>query len=106
MAPTAVKATSDRIAIDWNDGHAATYTARDLRLACRCAHCIDEWTNENKIHADQIPTTIKPKAITPVGNYALSFHWSDGHDSGIYTYDYLRQICGCDACRKPREFDV
>jgi hypothetical protein len=33
-----------------------------------------------------------------VGNYALSFAWSDGHQTGIYTFGHLRDLCPCPQC--------
>jgi DUF971 family protein len=90
--PKSIKATEGTIAIEWSDGHASQYTGRQLRLACRCAACIDEWTHEKLIQADQIPATVKAEKIEVVGNYALHFIWSDGHSTGIYSYDYLRGL--------------
>jgi DUF971 family protein len=37
--------------------------------------------------------------LFPVGNYAVRFIWDDGHDSGMYSWDRLRQMCPCDECR-------
>jgi DUF971 family protein len=51
------------------------------------------------IRPDQIPEAVYPVQIQYVGRYALQFTWSDGHDTGIYAFDYLRQLCPCDACR-------
>lgn len=104
--PTNIKATGTIISIDWNDHHASRYSARDVRLACRCAACIDEWSHENLIRPETVPFDVKVKSANVVGNYALHFVWSDGHSTGIYTYDHLREICGCDVCKKPRSFDV
>jgi len=41
----------------------------------------------------------RPDSVTPVGRYALSFHWNDGHQTGIYSWDYLRRHCGCAECK-------
>ena len=41
----------------------------------------------------------RPDAVSPVGRYAISFRWNDGHQSGIYSWDYLRRSCQCGACR-------
>jgi DUF971 family protein len=41
----------------------------------------------------------QPESVTPVGNYALSFVWNDGHKTGIYSWDYLRRHCQCDECK-------
>src|SRR5690349_16112959 len=99
LTPKEIKSQQGHLTILWNDDHASTYEARDLRLACRCAACVDEWTHENLIKADKIPGSIKPTKIEVVGNYALHFTWSDGHSTGIYTYEYLRGLCHCQACR-------
>jgi len=37
--------------------------------------------------------------ISAVGNYAIQFQWKDGHNTGIYTFDYLRALCPCSACK-------
>jgi DUF971 family protein len=98
--PKSVKASEGRVAIEWSDSHASHYTGRNLRLACRCAACIDEWTHEVRIVPDQIPAVVKPQQIEVVGQYAVHFTWSDGHNTGIYSYDYLRSLCECDACKR------
>ena len=40
---------------------------------------------------------VKPLEVTPVGKYALKFKWSDGHESGIYSWEYLRRVCQCES---------
>jgi len=106
MVAKQIKTKDGVMTILWNDGHLSEYNCRDVRMACRCAGCIEEWTQRNLVSAQQIPPFIKPLKIDPVGNYALSFQWSDGHSTGLYTYDYLREICACATCRAPREFAV
>ncbi len=46
------------------------------------------------------PGQYELRSVQPVGNYALQMKWGDGHQTGIYTYDYLRQICECSECSK------
>jgi DUF971 family protein len=106
LTPRSIKSSEQDVMILWSDNHESHYEPRELRLACRCAACVDEWTHESRIRADQIPAQIKAKAIEVVGQYALQFQWTDGHGTGIYAYDFLRAMCGCAICRKPREFDV
>jgi len=60
---------------------------------------VDEFTGERLVAPGSIPTDLTRVKVEPVGNYALKFTWSDEHDTGIYTYDYLRAICSCDQCR-------
>jgi len=100
--PKEIKASEGNVSIVWNDGHASTYSGRNLRLACRCAACVDEWSHTSLIQPDHVPATVKPDKIGVVGNYALHFNWSDGHNTGIYSYDSLRDLCECDACKAIR----
>ena len=87
------QAGPDKLRIVWNDGHESVYPVRVLRLACRCALCVEEFTGRPLLKAEGVPADVKPIRLQPVGRYALQFEWSDGHDSGIYTYEYLRQLC-------------
>jgi ATP-binding protein involved in chromosome partitioning len=100
FTPKSIKAANGQLTILWNDGHTSEYTGRGLRLACRCAACIDENSQESLIRPEQIPPVVNAEKIEVVGNYALHFRWSDRHDTGIHTYDYLRQLCGCAECQK------
>jgi DUF971 family protein len=104
--PEDIKAIGEEVAIKWNDQHQSRYGARDLRLACRCAACVDEWTHQSLVKPDLVPLHVKPKNIEVMGNYALHFEWSDGHNTGIYTYDFLREVCACDECKSKRSFAV
>jgi DUF971 family protein len=105
-SPTEIKTSGGKITIAWSDGHQSVYESRDLRLACRCAACVDEWTHESLVQAERVPPDVKPLAIEVVGHYAVHIDWSDGHNTGIYTYDYLREVCACDDCKRTRSFAV
>jgi len=59
---------------------------------------VDEFTGVRRLEAGSIPSTLERVGVKPVGNYALSFAWSDRHSTGIYTFDYLRSICPCPQC--------
>jgi DUF971 family protein len=98
--PREIKAKDANITIHWSDGHVAEYESKALRLACRCAACVDEWTHEIVVRPEQIPNDIKPTHIAVVGSYALHFTWSDSHNTGIYSYDYLRDQCQCASCKQ------
>ena len=63
-----------------------------------CASCVEEFTGIRKILHGSIPACLERISVAPVGNYALRFGWSDGHDTGIYTFDYLRKLCPCPQC--------
>ena len=83
------------LAIDWVDGHRSVYPVRHLRLLCTCAGCVDERTGERVVEEGAIPKDVKPVTVNPTGRYGYNIVWSDGHSAGIYTFDYLREICPC-----------
>jgi DUF971 family protein len=93
------------LGIEWSDGHKGVYPVRYLRQHCPCAACTDEWTGERKIKPEDIPMMIAVREIEPVGRYALRFSFSDGHDTGLFSYTFLRMHCQCDHCVpvKPEE---
>jgi ATP-binding protein involved in chromosome partitioning len=83
----------NRIRIVWKDGHESLYPARYLRLNCSCAQCVDEVSGKRRVTDDSVPNEIDSLSSNPVGRYALHFQWSDGHDTGIYTFEHLRALC-------------
>lgn len=99
--PTQLKQLApDTLGITWSDGHESRYPVRRLRLECRCANCVDEWTREKLIREENVPHDIRPRRIDSVGRYALSIVWSDGHSTGIYPFEQLRILCECNECKK------
>jgi len=73
------------------------YSAKNLRDACPCATCREKRTvpaNRNPLQvletSDLVVLTIRE--MQPVGQYAYKIFFSDGHDSGIYTLEYLREL--------------
>ena len=84
--------------IEWSDDHKGVYPIRYLRLHCPCAACTDEWTGQLKLKDEDVPLLIMLKDIESVGHYALKFTWSDGHDTGLYTFGNLRKMCQCEIC--------
>jgi DUF971 family protein len=87
----------NRLRIDWSDGTVREYGVRELRDGCPCATC-----REKRAHPQ--PTALLPvlsaaetqplaiREMKPVGNYAYAIAFSDGHDTGIFTIDYLREL--------------
>lgn len=99
LMPTRVKRVNAfQTDITWNDGHFSSYPSWYLRENCPCAHCVEEFTGRRMILQGSIPSTLERAEVAPVGNYALSFTWSDGHSTGIYSFDFLRRICPCAQC--------
>ena len=86
------QAGPDALRIAWGDGATFTYPVRGLRLSCACAHCVDEWTGANLLDPLSVPDDIHPLAIHSVGRYAIAIEWSDGHDTGIYSFERLREL--------------
>jgi len=99
--------------IEWKDGHRSSYTFTFLRDACPCALCNDERAKDGRQPGDplkpvagQLPmfkALARPTEVTPVGKYAMRFVWNDGHEHGIYTWTYLREICPCAQCKAERD---
>ena len=77
--------------IRWPDGDVAI-PARQLRLACRCAHCREEMSGAPLLDPTTVPDDVHAVTISLVGSYAMKVVWSDGHDTGLYSWDYLRTI--------------
>lgn len=88
-----MKNIEDReLEIIWDDDAVTRATYRDLRLACPCATCVNEWTGERMLDPAKIDANVRPKSLAWMGNYAVKFNWSDGHDTGIYTFAKLREV--------------
>ena len=86
------KVKDERFRISWDDGHVSDYPFRLLRQQCRCASCRDEFTGKPLIDPESVPADLKASKATLVGNYALAFQFSDGHGTGIYTFEMLREL--------------
>ncbi len=102
--------------IEWKDGHLSHYPFPFLRDACPCALC-DEDRSKTGRQPGEPPHTKpgelpmfkpspKPVSAEPVGKYALKFKWNDGHELGIYSWQFLRDVCPCEECREGRKTEV
>lgn len=93
--PTALRALKDdrQFEIRWSDGPAFRLPFSLVRLECPCAQCIHEITGERIIRPEDIPDDVHPAELGYSGNYALRIVWNDGHSSGIFTWERLREIC-------------
>jgi ATP-binding protein involved in chromosome partitioning len=93
-APVEVGPTEDgtQLRIRWADGAVSDYHPRYLRLSCPCAGCVEEMTGRPLLDPARVPMDVYPRAVEYVGDYALRFEWSDGHNTGIYPFTYLREI--------------
>lgn len=100
---------SKGIHIDWKDGHHSQYALGYLRDECPCATCTGAHgtaPQKSDYSAPALPgnpfpmfkPAIKMLHVEPVGHYAIKIDWSDGHNTGIYSYEHLRKICPCQEC--------
>lgn len=89
-----------RLSMTWNDGHQAELDADYLRGYCPCASCQGHGVEAIEFHPPA--QSVTAERIEPVGNYAISIVWSDSHATGIYRFDFLREICPCAECRAAR----
>ncbi len=87
-----IEENDSEITIEWSDDTESRFSAAKLRRACPCASCIDEWTGQKRLDDGSVSDETSFKHISIVGRYALNFHFSDGHDTGIFSFDLLRKI--------------
>jgi DUF971 family protein len=99
---TEIRRSSDGLSarLTWNDGHSSEVSYSYLRGFCPCAGC--QGHSAGPVVFQKSPDDIRANNTEPVGNYAVSFHFSDGHATGIYRFEFLRQICPCEVCRVAR----
>ena len=86
------------VRVTWDDGHLSEYDQEFLRGYCPCAMCQGHGAQRRFIEAPGASLV----GIRGVGNYAIELRWQDGHSTGIYTFDYLRSLCPCEACQAGR----
>jgi DUF971 family protein len=111
VTPTAVKVDvtgGSGMAIDWKDGHKSHYSFAWLREACPCALCDEARTKDGRepgqpakpdpLALPMFKPAVKPTETAGVGKYAIRFAWSDGHQHGIYSWEFLREWCPCRQC--------
>lgn len=116
MDPKSVKvnlSTGTGVDIEWRDGHLSHYAFVYLRDACPCALCNEERDKSGRQPGEPpkpVPGALpmfkekaKPVSAEGVGKYAIKFKWNDGHDLGIYSWHFLRDVCPCRECKAARE---
>ncbi len=100
LVPTELSASDDKrmLTIRWSDGQKRQYGVKELRDACPCATCREKRAAPPAAlnpFAVLSPAEAKPliiEGMTPVGSYAYAIAFSDGHNTGIYTLEFLRQL--------------
>lgn len=99
--PTALSLpTPDRLLIEWSDGARRVCSVKELRAACPCATCREKQSQPAKpadlrslpiLSAAQLQP-LRIAKMQPLGNYAYNVAFSDGHDTGIFTFELLREL--------------
>jgi len=87
-----IEESDSELTIKWSDDTESRYAAPQLRRTCPCAGCVNEWTGEKILKDETVSDDLSFSHISIVGRYALNFHFSDGHNSGIFSFNYLRNL--------------
>ena len=100
--PTELKRTSDGLAVSWKDSRHSKLSYRLLREKCPCARCEATRTGKNPLHI--LPSAVFYENLTlvdiqRVGRYAVRLIWNDGHRTGIYTFQFLRELADANSER-------
>jgi DUF971 family protein len=89
-----IEDSDSELSIIWEDDLETKYIASNLRRSCPCAGCVNEWTGERMLKAESVADELTFSRMSLVGRYALNFVFSDGHDTGIFSFKYLREEIG------------
>ncbi len=81
-----------QVSIEWTDGAKSVFSAADLRKVCPCAGCVSETTGIRTHDPASVPENLEQSNLKLVGNYALDMTFSDGHSTGIFTFQFLRKL--------------
>lgn len=109
ITPKSIKLRGEgnTLAVEWSDTHHSAYPYQYLRDHCPCATCTGNGREAAPRPATPgtLPiygTPLKAEKAELVGRYAVQIFWSDGHSTGIYTFNYLRELCPCAQCEAAR----
>jgi DUF971 family protein len=93
LSPSKISIKDSRfLHIVWSDGSESMLLIPNLRKNCPCAVCLTERTEKPSTYIPLLSSAqVTLRDIKPVGSYAIQLVWHDGHDSGIYTYDKLKE---------------
>jgi DUF971 family protein len=80
------------LVVRWEDGVISQFAPRWLRARCPCAGCVEEWSGRRTVGEAQVVEGVRCATFSPVGNYAVQLDWTDGHGTGIYSWDYLLKL--------------
>ncbi len=104
MKAIQIKREETDLIVQWDDGHSSRYPLAYLRQECPCAACKGEVIFGTVYAPAKLPMFTpgmnELTALAPTGGYGVQASWKDGHNTGIYSWDYLRMICPCEECKK------
>ena len=96
MRPTDLQQIGNELAIKWDDGAESFVSLEKLRHACPCAGCKGERDIMGNLYRGPEkplrPESFQLLRLAHVGGYAIQPHWADGHSTGLYSVEYLRQL--------------
>ncbi len=92
IRPTSLSAEGTELVIDWSDGRRDRLPMLLVRARCPCASCVDEWSGKRLLNVTTLQPDVAARRLTEVGRYAVQVGWSDGHDTGIYSWELLRAL--------------
>ena len=87
-----IEDSDSALTIKWSDDSETQYNAVQLRRSCPCASCVNEWTGVKQLKDESVAEDLTFTHISIVGRYALNFHFADGHNTGIFSFKYLREL--------------
>lgn len=92
--PTKIEPFSPtEMSMSWNNGGQYVVPYVEIRYYCPCAGCVDEHTGERTIQKSSINPDLRATDVQLIGRYAIQISWSDGHNTGMYHYDRLFELC-------------
>lgn len=92
--PTGIRAIQSEqvLELGWENGTEFRIPYRHLRANCPCATCRDEWTGKRLLDPNSLREDLKLEGMEGIGHYAVRLVWNDGHRSGIFTWEMLREL--------------
>ncbi len=108
MFPKKLKVEDQKLKIEWDDGSKDEIGLKYLRDQCPCANCQGENILLKKVKPIQIFSDDEVKykilKLDVLGNYAVQIHWADGHNTGVYTWEYLKELSQTEGENKEHEY--
>jgi DUF971 family protein len=96
LSPANIQIIGQELAIAWSDGQESYLPLEKLRRACPCASCTGEPDAMGRVHQPAVKydpaRSFQIVKFGMVGGYACQPSWADGHDTGLYAFDYIRRI--------------